>query len=1229
MLFTKPLSIFEFESTIVDILNTEKERIVSENKSIADACKNVLSLVSACLRNGLAKDQLPNLLSAISRNDDDKLTDITRAEIWEDNTKKSILDDPKNLAVFDLKTKSWANPFEGFARVKDGITYDDFDITVFKYRTNKAWPNTSTRYADKADMAVMIMLKKEIIDSYDAAKLFANRAYIITSYDYNSSIREKEMNAWIMINGLIDTAKECHLVPKAVEYAAAPLVRMMMNHVVFDASTVKVYTTKYLDSAEPYTDLSVMVYPNPKIAKSVYNRCFYMIFSGFKTIDKHVNRLAVTISEYFGKLLAFKTQSEVAKLLRDPSSIKNIIKELEAKLDTSLIKKEIFAEYSGLASIMIKSTLCPVHANPHYADIHVTVKYWRTFSFKADFPIEINYNFKIYLDEVLSQSLSSDGTVQTTLHTDITSDWHYFVGPASRVLPGAIINPNEDQNPENDSDAVKSLKKIHEKRAASKEEVQFPGPYDMSIFTSDTDFLKYMRRCVNSDCAMPWNSDNMAEALKVIFRREMEKTSITDLLTELMGQNSFGETVTDIETSSKRKLTTDDFDIVTFKYTPTKICPGRGVPEVIYPMKHDSEIVSMIMFSKETLASTDIGDAGYGHAIIHTSYLVDDEFHCNGDEIRCNGTKREHMIGAKMRVWAAINGLIDTAIARQWDPGDVVHYSAPLIRRLLGDDIFKAATILANDSKPVGAGESDPYTNLSLIVTIDPEVSKNAYDDTIRFVFNGFRSIDKETTNITEILRLILSTVFNMNKTPLEEDINDLISFKSALPDIITAAFADFKYYPTVTIEHMYPVCEHEDESTKRYISVKIMVKYMGTLSCKTDEALKMHFMCSIYPDIHNEEKDDQCMVTITSDWHYDTDACTLMMLPGAEIDHSAHVNLTNSESTGLSRYAASLNPDKYRESSSDKSDDSTKDYFSKELEENMRYLANEYINELLNPRRNKEDNYMNEENVKPTTEAEKPVEEATTNPAGDFDGDTQKSEDNPYPFETSSGICYNYIIDAKAECCRNTQRKLPMLFKFPNMDDVCVCFTSMKINNDAHERDYSESYMDVSTHIIVNNFRSIGLFTTNNTKLSIYDATGNNSAELMRSYMNNIMWRLNLSARISFLKITPAPLNENAAILHFRFGSSDNFGFEKHVNDYGNLYQRMQNAIILTVKSLVLADHATITTMSRLHSMNMNGVYSLIYSNATGHEFKNEYYDLFECNFHDALMDICDDMLK
>ena len=1218
----KPLSIFEFESAIVDILNQEKERIVSELKSTADACKDVLTLVSDYLHNNLAKDQLPNLLSAISWNGENA-SDIEKdAEIWKGPIDHHVLDDPQGISSFDPKTKSWTK--------SNGITYDDFNITVFKYRTNKAWANSSTKYADATDIAVMITLKKEAIESCDVAEFFANRAFIITSYDYNSSIREKEMNAWVMINGLIDTAVECHWDPNVAEYASAPLIRMMMNHDVFNTCTIKAYASKSDDSTESYTDLDIVVNPDPKIAKKIYKRCFRMGFKGFRSIDNHVRRLAFDMSEYFGKLLALKTRSEVVKLLGS-KSIKNIVKELEAKLKIDLNKQEIFAEYSGDASIAIKPSLCSVNENPHYAEIFVTVKYWRTFSYKADFPLEINYNFKVYFDEALTQSISPDGSVQLTVHTDITYNWYYFVGPACRVLPGAVIDPVEDQNPENDSDSVKSLKKIRVKRAISKEEVQFPGPYDMSTFTSDIDFLKYMRKCVNSDCVMPWNSDNMAEALKVIFRREMEKTAITDLLTELMGQNSFGETVTDIETSSKRKLTTDDFDIVTFKYTPTKICPGRGVPEAIYPMKHDSEIVSMIMFSKETLASTDIGDAGYGHAIIHTSYLVDDEFHCNGDEIRCNGTKRERMIGAKMRVWAAINGLIDTAIARQWDPGDVVHYSAPLIRRLLGDDIFKAATILANDSKPVGASDSDPYTNLSLIVTIDPEVSKNAYGDAIRFVFNGFRNIDKETRNISEVLRLILSTVFNMNKVPSEEDMHNSVSITSlaSLHDVITTALADFNYYPTVTIDRAYPVYEQSDKGVNRYIAVKILVEYMGTLSCKTDEALKMEFDCAIFPDTHIEGKEDQCMVTITSDWHYDTDACTLMMLPGAEIDHSTSVNLANSESTGLSKYEASLNPDKYRESSSDKSDDSTKNYFSKELEENMRYLANEYINELLNRRRNKEDNHMNEENVKPTTEVEKPVEEATTNPAGDSDGGTQKNEDNPYPFETSSGICYNYILDAKAKCCGNTQRKLPMLFKFPNMDDVCVCFTSMKINNDAHERDYSESYMDVSTHIIVNNFRSIGLFTTNNTKLSIYDATGNNSAELMRSYMNNIMWRLNISARISFLKITPAPLNENAAILHFRFGSSDNFGFEKHVNDYGNLYQRMQTAIILMVKSLVLADHATIMTMSRVHSMNMNGVYSLIYSNATGHEFKNEYYDLFECNFHDALMDICDDMLK
>lgn len=1210
----KPLSIFEFESAIADILNQEKERIASELKSTADTCKDVLTLVSGYLHNNLAKDQLPNLLSAISWNGENASDTEKDAEIWKGPIDHRALDDPQGISSFDPKTKSWTK--------SNGITYDDFNITIFKYRTNKAWANSSTKYADTTDIAVMITLKKEAIESCDVAEFFANRAFIITSYDYNSSIREKEMNAWVMLNGLIDTAVECHWDPKVAEYASAPLIRKMMNHDVFNTCTIKAYASKSTDSTESYTDLDIVVNPDPKIAKKIYKRCFRMGFKGFRPIDNHVRRLAFDMSEYFGKLFALKTRPEVVELLGS-NSIKNIVKELEAKLNTDLIKQEIFAEYSGDASITIKPAICPVNTNPHYAEIFVTVKYWRTFSFKADFPIEINYTFKVYFDEALSQSMSSDGSVQLTVHTDISSAWYYFVGPACRVLPGAVIDPIEDDNPENDSDSVKSLKKMRVKRAISKGEVQCPGPYDMSIFTSDIDFLKYMRRCVNSDCIMPWNSDNMAEALSVIFRREMEKTSNTDLLTELIGQSSFGETVTDIKTSTKRKLTADDFDVVVFKYTPTKICPDRRVPEVMYPMKHDSEIVSMLMLSKETLASTDIGDAGYGHAMIHTSYLVDDEFHCNGDELRCNGTKHERMIGAKMRVWAAINGLIDTAIARQWDPGDVVHYSAPLIRRLLGDDIFKAATILANDSKPVGAGESDPYTNLSLIVTIDPEISKNAYNDAIRFVFNGFRSIDKETTNIAEILRLILSTVFNMNKTPSEEDISNLINSKtSSLHDIITTMLADFNYYPTVDIEHIYPVCEHDEDGIERYISVKIGVEYMGTLSCKTDEALKMHFMCSIYPHIHNEGKDDQCMVTITSDWHYDTDACTLMMLPGAEIDHSASVNLANSESTRI-------NPDKYHESSSDNSNDSIKDYYSKKLDENMRYLTNEYINGLLNPRRNKEDNNMNEENEKLGAEAEKPVEEATTNPAADFEGDSQKNEDNPYPFKTSSGICYNYIPDAKAKCCGNTQRKLPMLFKFPNMDDVCVCFTSMKINNDAHERDYSESYMDVSTHIAVNNFRSIGLFTTNNTKLSIYDATGNNSAELMRSYMNNIMWRLNISARISFLKITPAPLNENAAILHFRFGSSDNFGFEKHVNDYGNLYQRMQNAIILMVKSLVLADHVTIMTMSRVHSMNMNGVYSLIYSNATGHEFKNEYYDLFECNFHDALMDICDDMLK
>lgn len=1213
MPITMPLSIFTFESTIVDILNQEKERMVAEHKSTIDTCKDVLHMVSSCLHEGLAKDQLPGLLSAISHGGKDASDNEKEAEIWKGPINNRELSDPYNLAFFDPKTKSWNTSI--------GITYDDFDIIVFKYATKRAWAD-EVGGSNTMDIAVMIMpKKKEVIASYDVAQFFDKRAYIITSTDRCINLRKNEMNAWVMINGLIDTAVECHWDPEVVEHAAAPLIRMMMNHDVFDTCTIKAYASKPKDSKEPYTDLDIVVNPDPKIAKKIYKRCFRMVFRGFRPIDNHVRRLAFDMSEYFGKLFALKTRPEVLKILA--WSIKDMTRELEAKLDTELIKSEIFDGYSGIASVAIKSAKCPSGVNPHCADISVAVKYWNTFSYKADFPLEIEYNFKVYFDESLKQTLSSDGSAQTSLHTEITTDWHYFVGPAYRVLPGAVIDPNEDQNPENDSDAAKSLKKIREKRV---EEAHSQEPYD-----NDIAFLKYMRKCINSDCATPWNSDKISEALKVIFCRETEKKSIADILTEIMGHNSFGETVTDIETSTKRKLTTDDFDVIAFKYTPTRIHLRGECFSRICPVEHDSDIVSMVMLSKETLASTDIGDAGYGHAIIHTSYFADDKFYCNGDEIRCIGTKRERRAGAKMRVWAAINGLIDTAIARQWDPGDVVHYSAPLIRRLLGDGVFKAATILANDSKPAGASDSDPYTNLSLIVTIDPEVSKNAYGDAIRFVFNGFRNIDKETRNISEVLRLILSTVFNMNKVPSEEDMHNSVSITSlaSLHDVITTALADFNYYPTVTIDRAYPVYEQSDKGVNRYIAVKILVEYMGTLSCKTDEALKMEFDCAIFPDTHIEGKDDQCMITITSDWHYDTDACTLMMLPGAEIDHSASVNLTNSESTDLPKYAATLNPDKYHESSSDKSDNSTKNYFSKELEENMRYLANEYINELLNRRRNKEDNYMNEENVKPTTEAEKPVEEATTNPAGDSDGGTQKNEDNPYPFETSSGICYNYILDAKAKCCGNTQHKLPMLFKFPNMDDVCVCFTSMKINNDAHERDYSESYMDVSTHIIVNNFRSIGLFTTNNTKLSIYDATGNNSAELMRSYMNNIMWRLNISAHISFLKITPAPLNENAAILHFRFGSRDNFGFEKHVNDYGNLYQRIQNAIILMVKSLVLADHATIMTMSRVHSMNMNGVYSLIYSNATGHEFKNEYYDLFECNFHDALMDICDDMLK
>ena len=75
--------------------------------------------------------------------------------------------------------------------------------------------------------------------------------------------------------------------------------------------------------------------------------------------------------------------------------------------------------------------------------------------------------------------------------------------------------------------------KMRKKRV---EEAHSQEPYD-----NDIAFLKYMRKCINSDCATPWNSDKISEALKVIFCRETEKKSIADILTEIIDTDGFKE----------------------------------------------------------------------------------------------------------------------------------------------------------------------------------------------------------------------------------------------------------------------------------------------------------------------------------------------------------------------------------------------------------------------------------------------------------------------------------------------------------------------------------------------------------------------------------------------------------------------------------------------------------------------------------------------------------------
>lgn len=710
-------------------------------------------------------------------------------------------------------------------------------------------------------------------------------------------------------------------------------------------------------------------------------------------------------------------------------------------------------------------------------------------------------------------------------------------------------------------------------------------------------FLQHVSDEINRLSPVCWNSDLISEAMKEIFRKSIEETplqyydneskswketqtvsAVECYLANLINYdiNKGGLKIINNANSESRDITVDDFDAIAFKYIPSRI----HLRDKEYTEDHRTEIVSMIMPSKEIIASTNIGEIGFGIADIITS-VANENFCING--------YNEHVPGEKMRLWSAINGLIDTAVNRQWDPGDVIHYARPLIRNLLGDEIFKNSSILASDRKSSDSNTDGHYSKLSLTVSIDNDISMKKYGDPIYFEFNGFKPIDSFVRIISDLIKTSISIIIaqksiaytveqiNNDKKELAELLTNILSDQEYKEFIRYNISSNYEDSPSVSIKDCY--LGKDDKSfvdNMEYIEMKITVSYPGTISCKTNADLQMDFICKIYPNqISKTDSDnDQCLVAISSDWYYTVDNDTSNMLPGAVIiDNTMDTDIDNQPE--------------------DNSFESQKEEENKNMN-----LSNETIDNMV------ENNKTSDEIV-----------------------NTESC--NSYPFMLSNGVCYNFIFGQRSSCCGNNQPKIPMLFKFPDMSDVCICFTSMKFNRP--ENMYGD-FINVTSHINVNNFRAIDMLNKQSDSFNgIVPIGTKNVTAIISDIVSQILWKYNIIGSIDGIKFVPVPFNRDSAAIHIKIRSTNNFGFENYVRMNSKLIENIKNLIIYIVKNIVLADFSTIMTLTRLHDTNADELYYLLYNNQlkNDHGIENEYRDLFIENFYDITMDECESIIK
>lgn len=650
-------------------------------------------------------------------------------------------------------------------------------------------------------------------------------------------------------------------------------------------------------------------------------------------------------------------------------------------------------------------------------------------------------------------------------------------------------------------------------------------------------FINHIKDELNGTHAYttPWDSDNIAIGVKKIFHR-MRKDELRVLCHQMI---SHGTKIED-EEACQREFDYDDFDITAFKFDASRICR-----EQYKPKSHPIEITIIITFSIKSIA-WDCGIdpfMGYNRIIAtHTG-----SFNRNPEQLEA---------------YCELNGLIDTAIKRQWKPENVVLAACPLIKIIADNEMCKLtmrenSTVLASDNKS-SVDENEKYSKLSIITRFKKVPESFPVKDPY-MIFNGFKPINALVNLTATYISTFFSAVMvdeSINKSTswlhdrgreYEKLIEELLHDPAIEKMIISDISPNYKNNVSVSINSASGLNNYE-LTARPNIQLNVEVIYHNTFSCFGDASLHIDVTARVYSDCIKEYLSDDgttqrsCTVSVDTDWYYripDNSILTdklyrSVFYPGLAHDDSPVLTTTTEQ---------------------------------KEEETNM------------------------------------PTENKDTSLA-----EIIKENDNKpqYPFTLSNGLSYDYIIGSASEACGNTQPKISQLFKFPDSSDLCVCITSLRFAYTKMAPGSRGAHIDVSTHINANGFKSLEIFTL----------PFGFASDTMIYLMQFIIKGLHADLNLSNLRFISMPYNQDGAAIHFKF--------ETHSEDDNpNLHNRVKDIVIELIMHMVLADHVTIAAMSKYLNIDTDQLHDRMHDTTICDMYKKLFNENFYDIIMDSQQDI------